>query len=107
MVQQDVQVVGVDERVLGRGVEEVRRVADDELIDRRAAGDEDRGRSRRAAAGAARALPGRGDRAGVSAITDTSRAPMSIPSSSALVDTTARTCPSRRPRSISRRRLGR
>ena len=40
-------------------------------------------------------------------MTATSRAPMSMPSSSALVETTARTLPSRRPRSISRRRPGR
>ena len=65
VVEQDVQVVGVDERVLGRGVEEVRRVADDELIDRRAARDEHRRRPRRAPAGASRALPGRGNRARV------------------------------------------
>ncbi len=57
------QVVGIDQRVLGRRAEEVRRVADDELIDRRAAGHEHRRRSRRAAAGAAGALPGGGDRA--------------------------------------------
>ena len=65
MVEQDVQVVGIDERVLRRGVEEIRRVAHDELIDRRAARDEHGRRSRRAPAGAAGALPGRGDRAGI------------------------------------------
>jgi hypothetical protein len=43
VVHEDVQVVGIDERVLGRGVEEIRRVAHDELIDRRAAGHEHRG----------------------------------------------------------------
>ena len=62
VVEEDVQVVGVDERVLGRRVEEIRRVADDELIDRRAARDEHRGRARGAAAGAAGALPRGGDR---------------------------------------------
>ena len=35
VVDQDVQVVGVDERVLGRGVEEVGRMAHDVLVDRR------------------------------------------------------------------------
>ena len=44
---------------------------------------------------------------GYPAITVTSSAPMSIPSSSALVETTQRTSPSRNPRSISRRRSGR
>ena len=38
-------------------------------------------------------------------MTQTSSAPMSMPSSSALVETTARTVPSRSPFSISRRRL--
>ena len=47
----------------GDAVEEVRRVAHDELIDRRAARDQDRGGSPGPAAGAAGALPGRGDRA--------------------------------------------
>ena len=37
VVDQDLQVVRIDERVLGRRVEEVRRVADDELVERRAA----------------------------------------------------------------------
>ena len=47
VVEQDVQVVGIDQRVLRRRVEEVRRIADDELIDRRAARDQHRRRSRR------------------------------------------------------------
>ena len=63
VIDQDVQVVRIDQRVLGRRVEEVRRVADDELIERRAAGDEHRRRAAAAAAGAAGALPGGGDRA--------------------------------------------
>ena len=94
VVEQDVQVVGVDQRVLGRRVEEIRRVADDELVDRRAAGDEHRRRPRRCAgrrgpraARSPRSCPG------YPAITDTSSAPMSMPSSSALVETTARTVP--------------
>ena len=41
------------------------------------------------------------------AITDASSPPMSMPSSSALVDTTPRSDPSRSPRSIRRRSFGR
>ena len=37
VIDEDVQVVGIDERVLRRGVEEIRRVPDDELIERRTA----------------------------------------------------------------------
>ena len=86
------QVVGVDQRVLGRRVEEVRRVADDELIDRRAARDEHRRRTRRPAAGAARALPRRGNRPRIAGHHRRRRARRCrCPSSSALVDTTART----------------
>ena len=44
---------------------------------------------------------------GKPASTDASRPPMSMPSSSALVDTTPWMVPSRRPRSIARRSLGR
>ena len=65
MLDQDVQVVGIDERVLGRRVEEVRRVADDVLVERRAARHQHRGRLARAPPGAPGALPGRGDRARV------------------------------------------
>jgi hypothetical protein len=65
VIEQDVQVVGVDERVLGRGVEEVRRVADHELVDGRAARHQHRGRPARPAPGAARALPGGRDGARV------------------------------------------
>ena len=42
MVDEDMQVIGVDERVLGRRVEEIGRIPHDELIERRAARDEDR-----------------------------------------------------------------
>ena len=63
VIDEDVQVVRIDERALGRGVEEVRRVADDELIERRAAGHHHRRRPARAAPGAAGALPGGGNRA--------------------------------------------
>ena len=61
VIEQDVEVVGIDQRVFRRRVEEVGRVADDELIDRRAAGDQHRRRARRPPAGAAGALPGGGD----------------------------------------------
>ena len=62
VLHENVQVVGVDERVLGRGIEEIRRMPHDELVDRRARSNQHRGRSRRSTAGAARALPGGGDR---------------------------------------------
>ena len=62
VIDEDVQVVGIDQRPLGRGVEEVRRVADDELIERRAARDHHRRRPAGAAAGAPGALPRRGNR---------------------------------------------
>ena len=65
VIEQDVQVVRIDQRVLGDASKKVRRVADDELIDRRAARDEHRRGPRRSAAGAAGALPRRGDRAGI------------------------------------------
>ena len=52
-------------RVLGRASEEVIRVFDDELIQRRAGGDQQRQRRAQAPAGAARALPGGGDGAGI------------------------------------------
>src|SRR5262245_5460141 len=51
------EVVRVNERALGRCFEEVRRVADDELIEWRAARHHDRGRSARPPAGAAGSLP--------------------------------------------------
>ena len=57
VVDEDVQVVRIDQRALRRRVEEVRRVADDELIERRAAGDHHGRRAARPASGAAGALP--------------------------------------------------
>ena len=65
VIDEDVQVVGIDERVLGRGVEEERRVPHHELIDRRARRHHHRRRLPGAAAGAAGALPRRGNRAGI------------------------------------------
>ena len=49
VIDEDVQVVGIDERALGRRVEEIRRVADDELIERRAARHQHRRRPARSA----------------------------------------------------------
>ena len=63
MVDEDVQIVGIDERMLRRGVEKIPRVPHDELIDRRARRHHHRRRRAGAAAGTARALPRRGDRA--------------------------------------------
>ena len=65
VIHQDVQVVGIDQRVLGRGVEEIRRMPGHELIDRRARRHHHRGRPGRPASSAARALPGGGNRARV------------------------------------------
>ena len=47
----------------GEASKKYRRIADDELIERRAAGNQHGGRSTRAAAGAPGSLPRRGDRA--------------------------------------------
>ena len=66
VIEQDVEVVRIDQRVLGRRVEEVGRVTDDELVDRRAAGHEHRRRARRPAACPPGALPGRRNRARIS-----------------------------------------
>ena len=61
--QQDLKIVGIDQGVLGRRVEEVRRVADDVLVERGAAGHQHGGRLPGAPAGPTRALPRRRDRA--------------------------------------------
>ncbi len=63
--EQDLQVVRVDQRVFGRRVEEVRRVADDVLVERRAARHQHRGRLPRTTARAAGPLPRGRDRARV------------------------------------------
>ena len=65
VIDEDVQVVRIDERVFGRGVEEERRMPRNELIDRRARRHHHRRRLPRATAGTAGALPRRGDRAGI------------------------------------------
>src|SRR5262249_13659050 len=49
---------GVDQGMFGRGVEKVRGVSDDELVERGAAGHHDGRRSARSPSGAAGALPG-------------------------------------------------
>ena len=65
VIDQDLQVVGVDEGVLGRRVEEVRRVADHELVERRARRHHHRRRPARPPPGPAEPLPRRRDRARV------------------------------------------
>jgi hypothetical protein len=62
VLDENVQVVRIDERVLGRRVEEVRRIADDELIERRAAPDEHGRRAPGAPPRASGPLPCRGNR---------------------------------------------
>ena len=61
MSDQDFEIIRVDVSVLGRKAEEVIRVFDDVLIERRAGGDQHGGGSALAAAGAAGALPARSD----------------------------------------------
>ena len=65
VVEQDVQVVGVDEAVLGRRVEQVLGMGRQELVDRCRRADERRQARPAATAGATHLLPGRGDRARV------------------------------------------
>ena len=62
VIEQDVQVVRIDQRVLGRRIEEIRRIAHHELVNRCAAGDEHRRRAGTAPACPAGALPGGRDR---------------------------------------------
>ena len=65
MIDENLEIVRLDERVFGRIAEEIVRVADDELIERRRGSDQHGAGAARAAAGAAGALPGRSDRAGI------------------------------------------
>jgi hypothetical protein len=65
VVQEDEQIVGVHQTVLGRAVEEVLRVRGKELVDRRRRADERREARPGAAAGAAHLLPRRRDGSGV------------------------------------------
>ena len=108
MAQQDFEIIRVDVGVLRRTVEEIIGMLDDVLVERRAGGHQDGGGS---ASGGVR----RGRRAatwmrwcpGYPAMTTASSEPISMPSSSALVATTARMSPSRSFCSISRRSRGR
>ena len=66
LIQQHVDVVGIDPAALGRTLEEVLRMADDELVDRRRRRDQERQRSAGAAPGASGLLPAPRDGAGES-----------------------------------------
>ena len=61
--QQDVQVVRVEARLLGRALQQELRVVDDVLVDRRARGDQDADARLLAAPRSAELLPRPGDRA--------------------------------------------
>ncbi len=61
MVEKDVEVVGVDQPMLGRALEQVLRVGGQELVDRRRRADQCRQAGARPAAGSAHLLPGAGD----------------------------------------------
>ena len=91
------EVVGVDEAVLRRCLEQVLRVRGEELVDRCRRADQGGQARPRATAGSAHLLPRAGDGARVADADAASSAPMSMPSSSAFVATTPRTRPSRRP----------
>ena len=65
VVHEDVQIVGIDQRAFRRPIEEVRRVSDHELIERRAARHEHRRGPARAPARAPCALPCGGNGAGI------------------------------------------
>ena len=60
--EQDVQVVRVEARLLGRALEQELRVVDDVLVDRRAGGDEDRDARALPPSGPPELLPGGRDR---------------------------------------------
>ena len=64
LVQQDVDVVRIDVARLRGGAEQILGMADDELVDRRRGGDQDRQRDFGRAARSARLLPAGGDGAG-------------------------------------------
>ncbi len=65
MIDEDFQIVRLDEGVFGSIAEEIVRMANDELIERRRRRHQHRARASAAASGAAGALPGGGDGAGV------------------------------------------
>src|SRR5438552_71802 len=66
MIDEDLEIVGLDESVLGSVAEEIVGMANNELIERRRGGHQHGAGASPAAAGAAGALPGGGDGAGVS-----------------------------------------
>ena len=63
VVDQDFQIIRLDEGVLGRAAEEIVRMLDDKLVERRGTGHQHRAGAAAAAPGAARALPSGRDRA--------------------------------------------
>ena len=65
MADEDVDVVGIHQSPLRRLVQEVLRMVDDVLIERRARRHHHRHRHSAAASGASDALPGRRDRSGI------------------------------------------
>src|SRR6266851_184799 len=66
MVDEDLQIVRLDEGMLGSVAEEIVRVANDKLIERRRGSHQHGAGASAATAGAAGALPGGGDGAGIS-----------------------------------------
>src|SRR5438876_5852692 len=70
MIYQNFQIVRLDKGVLRRVAEEIIRMAHDELIERRRRRHQHGARTPAAAPGAAGALPGGGDRAGISSHDD-------------------------------------
>ena len=64
---QDIQVIGLHQRVLRRGAEEIVRVLDHILVQRGGGGHQNGQRRILAPSGAARLLPGAGDGAGIAA----------------------------------------
>ena len=108
VIDEDVEVVGIDERALRRAVEEIRRVPHDELIERRAGGDQHRRRTAGAAPGAAGPLPGRRNRARIAGHhRHVERADVDARARARWWTRPRAPHPSRSPFSISRRRFGR
>src|SRR5882762_1223068 len=64
VVDEDFEIVGLDESVLGRVAEKIVRMAHDVLIKRRGGSDQHGAGTSTAASGASRTLPGSGNRAG-------------------------------------------
>ncbi len=70
VAEKDLQIIGVDMRLFGRGAEEIIRVLDDVLIERRAGCDQHRDRGGTAPAGTSGALPSGSDIARVAGEND-------------------------------------